>query len=263
MRAWIFSDTHLPHADVRIEHVFPKIPAADLCICAGDLIESDPVGGINWLARNIRPLMRAIYVLGNHEFYNLESSMERDRKRAKMAADRWGIDLLDDDVVTIDGVLFVGTTLWSDFTVLAGDNMQKRDLAMAEASQALNDFRHIVASESPSVIWTPQMARMQHFQSRFWLDQVLSEHTGRRVVISHHAPHPLSIAPLFAKDLVTAGFVSDLSALIAQHKPELWLHGHTHTAFDYTVGNTRIRCNPRGYRHENVAGYDPGLVVDF
>ena len=27
----------------------------------------------------------------------------------------------------------------------------------------------------------------------------------------------------------------------------LWIHGHTHTAFDYTVDGTRVVCNPRGY----------------
>lgn len=263
MRAWIFSDTHLPHLDIPIERVFPRIPEADLCICAGDLIESDLVAGVLWLADHIRPAMRVIYVPGNHEFYNLNSSMERDRQRAKLAADRCGIDLLDDAIVTIDGILFAGTTLWSDYAILAGDNLGKRDRAMSETGRALNDFRLIRPIENSRAILTPEMARIQHFQSRFWLEDVLSRHNGCRVVVSHHAPHPFSIAPQFSGDPVTAGFVSDLSSLLTRYQPIFWVHGHTHTAFDYAVGKTRIRCNPRGYRNENVAGYDPGLVVNL
>ncbi|CAN7555715.1 metallophosphoesterase [Devosia sp. LjRoot3] len=263
MRVWIFSDTHLPHKDIPIERVFPRIPDADLCICAGDLIESDPVGGINWLAKNIRPLMRVIFVLGNHEFYNLDSSMERDRQRTKMAAERFGIDLLDDTTVTIGGVLYAGTTLWSDFSVFAGDDLRKRDHAMAEVGRALNDFRLIRPSQGSPEIWTPEMARIQHFQSRFWLEDVLSRQNGCRVVVSHHAPHPLSIAPQFARDPITAGFVSDLSAVISRHQPALWVHGHTHTAFDYFVGETHVRCNPLGYRNEKILGFTPGLVFEI
>ena len=40
----------------------------------------------------------------------------------------------------------------------------------------------------------------------------------------------------------------------------LWIHGHTHTAFDYDVRGTRVVCNPRGYPHETT-GFDPALVV--
>jgi len=263
MKAWIFSDTHLPDVNVPITKVFSRIPEANLCICAGDIVEYDPVASVGWLAQHIRPHMRVIFVIGNHEFYNLGSSMERDRQRTKIAADWSNIDLLDDSAVNIEGVHFVGTTLWSDFTVFAGDSLAKRGQAMEASGNALNDFRLIRANENSAEIWTPQMARMQHLQSRFWLERVLEQHTGRRVIVSHHAPHPLSIAPQFAKDLVTAGYVSDLEDLILRHRPDLWIHGHTHSVFDYQVGTTRVRCNPRGYHHEKVLGFDAGLVIDI
>ncbi|MCR6634736.1 metallophosphoesterase [Devosia sp.] len=263
MRGWIFSDTHIPNVDHPIQQVFPTIPEADLCICAGDIVESDPVASVCWLAQHIRPHMQVVFVMGNHEFYNLESTMERDRERARIAAIQFDIDLLDDAAVTIDGVLFAGTTLWSDFAILAGDDLAKRENAMAEAGRGLNDFRLIRTRENSSETWTPHLARMQHFQSRYWLDQVLASHIGPRVVVSHHAPHPLSIAPEFAKDPVTAAFVSDLSDVIMRNQPNLWIHGHTHSSFNYSIGVTKVRCNPKGYRHERVAGYDPGLIVEI
>ena len=42
-------------------------------------------------------------------------------------------------------------------------------------------------------------------------------------------------------------------------KAALWIHGHTHTAFDYWVQGTRIVCNPRGYAHE-YTGFQPRKV---
>ena len=38
----------------------------------------------------------------------------------------------------------------------------------------------------------------------------------------------------------------------------LWIHGHTHTFFDYVVSGTRVVCNPRGY-----PGEPTGFVADF
>lgn len=56
-------------------------------------------------------------------------------------------------------------------------------------------------------------------------------------------------------------FVSDLSDVIERHQPKLWIHGHTHTRFDYDVGATRVVCNPRGYHHEQ--DYDPEMVIEL
>jgi Icc-related predicted phosphoesterase len=262
MKIWLFSDIHLPHDEIPFERVFPGIPDADVCICAGDLIESNPTAGVHWLSRHIRPAMPVLYVLGNHEFYNPRSNMERARRQAKEAADQVGIHLLDDASVTIGGIQFHGSTLWSDFSILARGSLAERDCAMAETGRALNDFHLIRAREGSTDLWTPKMAMMQHFHSRFWLDEELANGAVRNIVVSHHAPHPLSVAPQFAKDPVTAGFVSDLSELIMRHQPTLWVHGHTHTAFDYKVGSTMVRCNPKGYRHEKVLGFDPLRVIE-
>lgn len=45
MKIWLMSDIHMPHDNIPFHRVFPGIPEVDLCICAGDLIESDTVGG--------------------------------------------------------------------------------------------------------------------------------------------------------------------------------------------------------------------------
>jgi calcineurin-like phosphoesterase family protein len=79
------------------------------------------------------------------------------------------------------------------------------------------------------------------------------------VVITHHAPHPGSIAPKFATHPLNPAFVSNLEHLMG--RAQLWIHGHTHRAFDYTVRGTRVVCNPRGNADE-VTGFLGDLVVE-
>ena len=69
---------------------------------------------------------------------------------------------------------------------------------------------------------------------------------GQTIVVTHHAPMRESLAPRYAEDLVSAGFVNHLPTL-ARAPASLWIHGHTHTSFDYVVEGTRVVCNPRGY----------------
>jgi hypothetical protein len=57
---------------------------------------------------------------------------------------------------------------------------------------------------------------------------------------------------------MNGGYSSDLSEFIVD-RPQIavWVHGHTHHNFDYTVGSTRIVANPRGY-----VGYERGSQQD-
>ena len=52
--------------------------------------------------------------------------------------------------------------------------------------------------------------------------------------------------------------------LIEERKPALWVHGHTHTSFNYTIGPTRVVCNPLGYQTagELNVNFDENLTVE-
>jgi hypothetical protein len=90
------------------------------------------------------------------------------------------------------------------------------------------------------------------------------------VVVSHHAPHPLSVSPdafvgpgRVLGDLLPASYASDLSALIERASPELWMHGAVPEPVDYRVGRTRVLANPRWSEMERHVGkFDPSLVVE-
>ena len=104
---------------------------------------------------------------------------------------------------------------------------------------------------------------MLHQQSRAFIEAALAQpFAGATVVITHHAPHPGSVHPLYDNDLLSAAFVSDLTPVIEAAQPDLWVHGHVHDSFDYRIGATSVRCNPHGYGNENTA-FDPALIVEL
>ncbi len=252
MRLQIFSDLH---ADFNRWPAPPDLAEADIVVVAGDVCEG-VARGFKYLRAHISAPTPIVMVAGNHEFYR--SSLERELASARRAAPALVITFLDDGTAEIDGIRFIGTTLWTDYDFFGTD--LRRD-AMAAAEDGLMDHRLIRADRGPRLTFRPEDARERHFASRRFLDKTLSRpFAGPTVVVTHHAPHERSVHPAHRESLLTAAFVSDLSDVIA-FQPELWVHGHTHARFDYRIGTTRVICNPRGYGGENRA-FDPGLVVE-
>jgi Icc-related predicted phosphoesterase len=249
----VFSDLH---ADVAAVKPITVGAGVDAVIVAGDTCQ----GAENAFEtlRGIVPMQIPIVMtLGNHEFYRRCLPEELAVARAK--APTYGIYLLENDTAVLDGIRFIGCTLWTDYALFGSANVP---LAMRAAAQGLNDHRRITWSKQPWARFRPAEAMLLHSRSRMFLETVLqAEHTGPTVVISHHAPHPRSLHPRYGKDLLSAAYVSDLEDLILAVAPQLWVHGHVHASFDYTVGRTRVLCNPHGYGAENP-DFDPALVVE-
>lgn len=255
MKIQVFSDLHF---DAAPGGWAPELaPGTDVVVCAGDVCE-----GLNEACAYLRayiPTAPIVMVAGNHSFYGRCHPHEIADGREAAAA--YGIHLLEDDAVIIDGVRFVGTTLWTDYRVF-GENLRWQ--CMDIARRGLNDHRKIKWSKEPWLRFRPEEAATLHAASVSYLRQVLAvPFDGPTVVVTHHAPLAASISQRYAKDLLSAAYASDLSMLIARTQPELWVHGHVHESFDYQAGDTRVICNPHGYGRENVSGFNPALVVEL
>ena len=110
--------------------------------------------------------------------------------------------------------------------------------------------------------WTEKYAEIAEVGA--WLRNRLDEtFDGPTVVVTHHSPTPLSNEERYRDDLLSAAFVSDVSALMSGAKVKLWIHGHTHHCADLDINGTRVVSNQRGYHpSELVARFDPGFVVE-
>ena len=171
----------------------------------------------------------------------------------------------DNRSVTLAGVRFVGSTLWSDFRIFASEELRQQ--AMEQAQRFMYDFSRIRMGPEPGdALFTPQDAAALYDANLLWLRAALAEpFDGPTVVITHHAPTLNSIHPRFAGSPLNGIFVSDAQDLVAASGARLWIHGHTHDSFDYQVQGTRVLCNPRGYAKEGKvenALFDARLVVE-
>jgi predicted phosphodiesterase len=231
---------------------------ADAVILAGDIAR--PREALSWASGFAKPVL---YVPGNHEFYGGSIAGTVDELKRLSAGTT--IRVLDNDEVIIEGVRFLGTTLWTDF-MLFGDG-EKCVAAMREAQRFMRDFTRIRFGEAPELTFTPAASAALFKHHAAWLDRKLAEpYAGPTVVITHHAPSRKSIHPRFADSLMNACFVSDAERLFDGNRAGLWIHGHTHDSFDYFVNGTRVLCNPRGYAKNGVNEnplFDANLLVNI
>ena len=249
MRLHVLSDLHLEYAPFT-----PPPVDADVVVLAGDIAPG--TAGIDWVRRRFdgRPVL---YVAGNHEFYGHD--LPGLTGRIRDAAIGSGVQVLENDEVVIGGVRFLGCSLWSDFDFAGAEN---RANSMLLCERLVNDYKQIDASELGRRLQTED-TRALHLASRDWLAEHLERpHDGPTVVITHHAP--IVRAPPANPVLAAIGgaFASDLSELMDGGAVDLWVFGHIHRTVDTEVNGTRVLSNQRGYPHEPVAGFDPGMVVE-
>ena len=248
MRIHLLSDLHNEFG-----HPFaPEVMDADVTILAGDI---DVKGrGVAW-ARQAFP-GRVLYVPGNHEFYG--GHVQRTLGKMQGDADE-RVQVLDRTAVIIDGVRFLGAIGWTDLK--ATGNLP---LAAWDARQRMTDYKKI--RHKPGFHkWSPEAARDEAILTFAWLREQLEQpFAGKTVVITHHAPSPLSIQghPETGTHL-DASYVNRWEEQLFGEGLDLWLHGHTHFPVDYELMGTRVVSNPKGYPDEHLPGFNPRLIIDI
>ena len=248
MKIKFLSDLHLEFGALEKD---PDV--ADVLVLAGDVTTQNQV---DWINKQADRFEFVVYVLGNHEHYKQYIEGTLAKTRAALASN---VLLLENESVTLKGKRFHGCTLWTDFdkhNVLTLDAADRR----SPYDTGLNDFRYIRFKEG-QYRWTPESAYRTHLASRKFLSDNVRPGD---VVVTHHAPSYLSIGEHFYKDQLRGAYASDLTDLIFDNEPVVWFHGHVHDNSDYTVGPTRVLCNPRGYvGHRLNPGFDLNAEVEL
>ena len=254
MKIQIASDLHREFPDSH--PVPPLVPGVDVAVMAGDLATY-----YCWPAAADEMCLvwrdaRIVYLPGNHEFYGCDLRLAR--KKLQEFCRRRGIEYLDHRSVLIDGVRFVGATLWTDFEIDGTPNESRERIG-----RAINDFRLIRYGARNFDTYD---ASERHAADVSFIERTLAAADAARetaVVVTHHLPSPACIAPCYENDPLNPAFASDLNHIIERHEPALWIHGHTHHSVDACVGSTRILCNPGGYARGENPLFDPYLTVEI
>lgn len=253
------SDLHLEFGGRKGELLLARTDA-DVLILAGDI--STGVQGILWAGELARERdVPVIYVPGNHEFYGRVH--EYALKEMRDAAEEHGVHLLDCDELILDGVRFLGATLWTDYK--AAPEI-RQGLAMQECEDMMNDHRRIrTRAGNRYRKFLPKDAAGLHIRAREWLTENLAEpYQGTTVVITHHGPAPECQCPEYPVDALSGAYWSDLTDLFDPQAVQLWIYGHTHGNVDTRVNGVRLSSNQPGYPGETPSGkYDPDKVVQL
>jgi UDP-2,3-diacylglucosamine pyrophosphatase LpxH len=242
MRIQPISDLHLEFDEDHGARFAQSLPVVgDVLVLAGDILPIRRAVHVRemlgWFCHRFP---RVLYVPGNHEYYKTTPALASDLLRT-CSQDFENLSVLDAGVAEIGGRRFVGATLW--FPLTEDEDIYRRFIA---------DFALI----QDFVPWVHQT----HAAHLEFLERTVRPDD---VVITHHVPHPRSIAPQFHRDPLNRFFVAeDTTPLLERSGVPLWIHGHTHTSFDYRVGPTRVVCNARGYPAEQGTSVNPRLVIE-
>lgn len=260
----IASDLHLEICDLNLQNTV----GADVLVLAGDIMVAadlhdhpEPatpykpeiikiLGSRQRKASQYRDFIKrvsfqfphVVVIGGNHEFYHgkwVQSIQTLRNEYGKYP----NVHFLENDIVTIEGVTFVGGTLWTDLN--RGDPYTV--LAIADK---MNDYRVIRNDTHGYSKLRPVNTLSRHRKTLDYFREVIDERVDQKiVVVSHMAPSSLSIHEKYKHETVLNGaYYSDLSEFILD-RPQIvaWIHGHVHNDAEYEIGNTKILCHPRGY----------------
>lgn len=267
MNIQLLSDLHL-----ETNHSFRATPApnADLLVLAGDigsyqqgskLVEGDWGLG-RFSPRNGWPCP-VVFVPGNHEYDGTDFDHTHDQLRDWCR--RLDIHWLERECLVIDGVRFLGTTLWSDFDALVSpaDTVTMALKKQEKAFRAANFYLEKAGATRGGEPFLAQQMREQALVCQDWLTKALAEpFDGPTVVVTHFAPTLDSADPRYGITPGTASFCNGLDTLLGQ--AQVWMHGHLHCPFDYVKSGCRVVANPLGYSHKGEqVGFEPTLTISI
>jgi predicted phosphodiesterase len=302
----LLSDLHLEANPGFVAH---PAPGADVLVLAGDIgsYQTRHDGSVmaepDWGLQRFSPLPRyagwpvpVLFVPGNHEYDALD--LDAAHRQLRDTCDRLGIVWLEREALVLDGVRFLGTTLWSDYDALGGlprqavpsstrngspprrgarssfagsagdvaaaaatDPLTHRLSQREKAFRAANFYLSKMGGQRHGRLFDAEAMRSLALDCQHWLREALAPgFDGTTVVVTHFAPTLHSADPRYGLSPGTAGFCNALDELLPL--ADLWLHGHLHCPQDLQVGRCRIVANPLGYAHKNEqAAFRPdGLI---
>jgi Icc-related predicted phosphoesterase len=232
MKIRILSDLHLEGS-----HAPPiaNESGAELLILAGDICthKSMTKGSAKVFFEDCAGKFKhVVWVMGNHELYGWENPNDKIYIQffRDAVAHLENVYILENEIVTLEGVRIAGATTWTDF--LNGE-------LVPYAKQMMNDYRWGLKAD---VVYD------WHKESVEFLLNSKAD-----VIVTHHAPHVGSVHAKWKKfgGETNHLFYSNLRHVIDAVQPKYWFHGHMHDSTEYTLGNTTVVCNPKGYGNEN------------
>jgi len=249
MKIQIISDLHVDFSQ-NYQWVLNNLKScADVLVIAGDICPDGYVSTRNTYRKLIRHLSslwsNIIIVPGNHDFWGYDSDNKNFTHCHDIISEYSGtVHYVNNDFVTIGEITFLCSTLWS----LIIDNA-------IGVRHGMNDYYEI---KNHTILKNNDY----HLQSKLWLEETIVDF-NKVVIVTHHLPSYSLIDSKFYGDPLSEAFVVNMNDFIDKwtEKIPYWIHGHSHSLLQRTLGETCFIRNPLGYYFEELK-CDPSLVID-
>ncbi len=252
MRIQYASDLHLEFQENASYVKHNPLPiAGDVLVLAGDILYL----GVDyarhpfwdWCADNFK---QTIVCMGNHEFYKYFDL--RSLQDGTDIAIRSNVHSYYNNVVTVDDVAFIVSTLWSRIPLKQA----------AYTERCLADFRRILYGDD---LITFAEFNKEHERCLAFIKKAVEDNAAkRRIVVTHHVPSFRMQNPEFAGSMANGGFTVELEDYIKDSGIDFWIYGHSHYNADVKIGSTMCVSNQLGYVfHGENTTFVPGKYLEI
>lgn len=243
----------------------PPLPSnADVLVLAGDIAIGQELEVILNRISAALPQTALVVVAGNHEFYRQPRQKTLQRYRG-MFANNPQIHFLENNFVDINGVRFIGATLWTGFKL--HDETDDRNYVKSMIQAAVSDFRLIREEGIIDKTFSPANAEKLFHESCGYIESLLKKsNASKTIIVTHFPPMPDLHHPGFPIDWLSCYFTADCSELVKRYAPAYWIYGHNHWSHAAKLGETHFVSNQYGYPNEAselMCNFDPDLLIDI
>jgi Icc-related predicted phosphoesterase len=180
-------------SDLHLEFDYQELPGGEVLILAGDIAEARSIRKDHHSTKLVQDTPNTVYrcseffkwecakyekvfyVLGNHEFYHGRFDKTYNELKALMPAN---VTVLEDQIEEYRGVMFMGSTLWTDLN--KNDNLTAFHL-----KQCMNDYKviqnHYVTRDVYHKL-IPEHTAGVHRKTRQYFEFILREHRHKPFV---------------------------------------------------------------------------------
>ena len=273
-RIQYISDIHLEFYDKLAFPLILKPNARYLALCGDIGYPNKPIFN-SFIAYCSRHWDKVFYIPGNHDHYN-EKPHSKWKYNINAVAT---IETVEDHIKSLilpyknvfylnkgvhefpeDNVNVIGATLWTHIP----------EELTAHASATLNDFSQIACKidEPPHYEqFSPtKMNELHKDHSKFLLDALdaTATHGRKAVVLTHHLPSKILVAPRFAADPNNYLFYTEATEHLKHSALAAWICGHSHSAQRILYRpDVWLALNCKGYPDEKVEGFSEGAYLEL
>lgn len=236
MKVQYASDLHLEFYDNSVMMARnPFNAVGDVLVLAGDTLPLAKIDEykihrfFDWCANKFK---FTFLIPGNHEYYRSDISTYPDSWTLDL---RPNVIMCENQCMTVDDTDFILSTLWS---YIPGNKW-------LTLKKGMSDF--VLIHDGDSAI-TATGYNALHERDLTYIKRAVAESTAKKkVVVTHHVPSRLLVAPEFKDSPLESGFTVDLTDYIESSGIDLWVYGHSHRSIEHTIGKTLVVSNQIGY----------------